>query len=197
VLYGMAFVMNRSARFVRFEAKGDPLNHSIALSKLAEACLDQSETRAVGMVLIGETDGLVGAALRRSPVDIPAGTDPFGHPQARDWLSMTSEPEHARSTALVVGVATRATSPVLAPFVRPFSQSGPGELRGHFHSAVVPFRPLPRGSFAMATTVQQLFAPGRVETVLHLLADSRPILGAGESTFTRGAFWFVPLTDEG
>src|SRR5262249_4387417 len=66
VLYGMAFSMDANARLVKFEAKGDPLNQSIALSKLAEACLDQSETRTVGMVLIGETDGLVGAALRRS-----------------------------------------------------------------------------------------------------------------------------------
>ena len=48
----------------------------------------------------------------------------------------------------------------------------------------------------MAATVQHLFQPGRVETVLHLLGDSRPILGAGESTFTRGAFWFVPLHDQ-
>jgi hypothetical protein len=45
----------------------------------------------------------------------------------------------------------------------------------------------------MPPTVQRLFEPGRVETVLHLLGDSRPIVGAGESTFTRGAFWFVPL----
>ena len=75
-------------------------------------------------------------------------------------------------------------------------RSGPAELQGHFHAAVVPFRPLPRGSFAMGPTVQHLFTPGRVETVLHLLDDSRPILGAGESTFTRGAFWFVPLADE-
>jgi len=196
VLYGLAFALDATARLVRFEAKGDPLNRSVLLSKLAEACLDQSETRTVGMVLIGETDGLVGAALRRSPVEIPDGTDPFAHPQARDWLSMTSEPEHARSTALVVGVATNAASPVLAPFVRPLARSSPPELQGHFHAAVVPFRPLPRGSFEMAATVRHLFHPGRVETVLHLLGDSRPIVGAGESTFTRGAFWFVPLSTD-
>lgn len=196
VLYGMAFAMNATARLVRFETQGGPLHRSISLSKLAEAGLDLSETQAVGMVLIGETDGLVGAALRRSPVEVPAGTDPFAHPEARDWLSMTSEPEHARSTALVVGIATRAAGPVLAPFVRPVSLAGPADLQGHFHAAVVPFRPLPRGSFEVASTVQRLFDPGRVETVLHLLGDTRPILGAGESSFTRGAFWLVPLAVE-
>jgi hypothetical protein len=149
------------------------------------------------MVLVGETDGLVGTALRRSPIDIPAATDPFAHPHARDWLSMTSEPEHARKTALLVGVATRAPDPALAPFVRPLSGSGPPGLQGHFHAAVVPYRPLPIGPFEMTSTVQKLFDPGRVETVLHLLGDSRPIVGAGESTFTRGAFWFVPLAASG
>lgn len=94
-------------------------------------------------------------------------------------------------------MATRALSAALTPFVRPLSGAGRPELRGHFHAAVVPYRPLPRGSFELEPTVQLLFEPGRVETVLHLLDDSRPIVGAGESTFTRGAFWAVPLADGG
>jgi hypothetical protein len=185
VLYGMAFSVNEGATMVRFESKGGPGEPAATLSKLAQAALMQGGTDTVGVLLIGETAGLVGAALRRSPVGLPDGVDVFEHTQARDWLSLTSEPEHARSTALVVGVATRAAGPALAPFVRPLSDSGPPELQGHFHAAVVPYRALPRGSFE----------PGRVETVLHLLGDSRPIVGAGESTFTRGAFWVVPLAD--
>jgi anti-anti-sigma factor len=195
VLYGMSFAMSATARLVRFEAKGEPLHRSARLSDLAAACLSQADSPTVGMVLVGEADGLVGTALRRSPVAVPAGTDPFAHPHAREWLSMTPEPEHARSTALVVGIATRVAGPALAPFVRPLSGSGSPSVLGHFHAVVVPYRPLPRGSFEMAATVQRLFEPGRVETVLHLLGDSRPIVGAGESTFTRGAFWFVALDD--
>jgi anti-anti-sigma factor len=199
VLYALAFSMTNAARLVRFEAKGEALNRSVGLSALAAACLAQAQANTAGMVLIGEIDGLVGSALRRAPVEIPAGTDPFAQPNAREWLSMTSEPEHARSTALVVGVATRAASPALAPFVRRLSGTGSGtsSLQGHFHAVVVPYRPLPRGRFEMPATVQRLFDPGRVETVLHLLGDSRPIVGSGESTFTRGAFWFVPLADDG
>jgi anti-anti-sigma factor len=197
VLYGLTFSMSAPAGLVRFESKGEPLNRSATLSELADACLAQSGANTVGMVLVGETDGLVGGALRRAPVEIPAGSDPFAHPHARDWLSMTSEPEHARNTALVAGVATREAGPALAPFVRPLSGSGPPGLLGHFHAVVVPFRPLPRGRFEMAPTVQGLFDPGRVETVLHLMGDPRPIVGAGESTFARGAFWFVPLAEPG
>jgi anti-anti-sigma factor len=197
VLYGISFTMNRAAPLVRFEAKGEGVHRSVALSELAAAGLERSETGTVGMVLVGETDGLVGSALRRSPVEVPAGTDPFSHPQARDWLSLTSEPEHARKTALVAGVATRSPSPALAPFIRRLagSGSGPPSVQGHFHAAVVPYRPLPIGRFDLASMVQKLFESGRVETVLHLLGDSRPIVGVGESSFTRGAFWFVSLAD--
>jgi anti-anti-sigma factor len=197
VLYGLAFSMGVAPTLVRFEAKGEPLNRSVSLSRLVEACLTQSETLTVGLVLVGETDGLVGAALRRSPTAMSEAADLFAHPDARDWLSMTAEPEYARSTALVVGVATLAASPALAPFVRPLSGAGSANLRGHFHAAVVAFRPLPRGTFEMVKTVQNLFEPGRVEGVLHLLGDCRPILGAGESTFTRGAIWVVSLTEGG
>ncbi len=107
VLYGLAFPVGR-ATVVRFEARGQPGAGSIPLSQIAVACLDLAEGGAVGIVIAAETDGLVGAALRRSPVGLPAGLDPFAHPEVREWLSLTPEPEHSRSTALVVGVATRA-----------------------------------------------------------------------------------------
>ncbi len=192
VLYGLAFPVERAA-VVRFEAKGEPGGSSVTLSQIALACLDQAGGDVAGLVLAGETDGLVGAALRRSPVGLPAGHDPFAHPEVRDWLSLTPEPEHTRSTALVVGVATRQPCPALAAFVRPLSGTGARQLQGHFHAAVVPYRPLPGGAVELAATVSHLFEPGRIETILHLLGDSRPIVGAGESTFIRGAYWYVPL----
>jgi anti-anti-sigma factor len=196
MLYGMAFRANEGATMVRFEARGDPDLAAVRLSELARTACSQAASDTVGMILIGETAGLVGTALRRSPVGVPGGVDLFERTHAREWLSLTSEPEFARSTALVVGVATRGSSRALAPFVRPLSGKGPTDLRGHFHAAVVPYRPLPRGSLALAAAVQLLFEPGRVETVLHLLDDSRPIVGAGESAFTRGVFWVVPLAAE-
>jgi anti-anti-sigma factor len=196
VLYGLAFPVERAAA-VRFEAKGEPGGASVPLSRVAEACLDLAGVGVVGVVLAGESDGLVGAALLRSPVGFPAGLDPFAHPEVRDWLSLTPEPEHARSTALVVGVATREAGPSLSPFVRPLRGAPAQDIQGHFHAAVVPYRPLPGGAVELAATVSHLFEPGRIETILHLLGDSRPILGAGESTFTRGVIWYVPLAVEG
>src|SRR5262249_57397774 len=133
---GLAFPVDRAA-VVRFESKGDPGSASVRLSQIAEACLEQAGAGVVGVVLAGESDGLVGAALRRSPVGLPDGLDPFAHPGVRDWLSLTPEPEHARSTAIVVGVATRQACPPLGPFVRPLRGEAAPELWGHFHAAVV------------------------------------------------------------
>jgi anti-anti-sigma factor len=192
VLYGLAFSAERAA-VARFEAKGEPGSASVPLSQIALACLDQAGGRVVGVVLAGEADGLVGAALLRSPVGLPAVHDPFAHPEVRDWLSFTPEPEHSRSTALVVGVATRDPGPALGPFVRPLLGGSASKLQGHFHAAVVPYRPLAGGAIELAATVSHLFEPGRIETILHLLGDSRPIVGAGESTFRRGVIWYVPL----
>ena len=196
LLYALAFPAERAA-VVRFEAKGEPGSASVPLSQIALACLDQARVGEVGIVLAGETDGLVGAALVRSPVGLADGLDPFAHPEVRDWLSLTPEPEHKGSTALVVGVATREPGRALSPFVRPLSGARETELYGHFHAAVVPYRPLAGGAVELAATVSHLFEPGRIDTILHLLDDSRPILGAGESTFTRGVIWYVPLVVRG
>jgi anti-anti-sigma factor len=193
VLYGMAYSVNEGATMVRFESVDEPGDPPATLSDLARAALTLEESDTVGMVVIAETAGLIGTALRRSPVGLRPGLDVFAHTHARDWLSLTSEPVHARGTALVVGVATRRATSALAPFVRPLSGSGPAELKGHFHAAVVPYRPLPKGLLQLPPTVKLVFEPGRVENVLHLLSDSRPIVGAGESMFTRGVFWVVPL----
>jgi anti-sigma B factor antagonist len=192
VLYGMAFPA-RGPTLARFEAKGEPGAASVSLSAIAEACLEQTQCGAVGLVIVAETEGLVGAALRRSPVGIPKGVHPFAHPDVRDWLSLTPEPEHSRSTALVVGVAASSASGALAPFLRPLSSARSTALEGHFHAAVVPYRPLAGGAIELAATVSHVFEPGRIDSILHLLGDTRAIVGAGESTFTRGAFWYVPL----
>ena len=192
LLYGLAFPMQR-ATVVRFEAKGEPGAAVVPLSQIAEACLDLAGGDVVGLVLAAETEGLVGAALRQSPAGISDGVDPFAHPDVRDWLSLTPEPEHSRSTALVVGVAAREVSPTLAPFVRPLARARCPELQGHFHAAVVPYRPLHGGATELPAMVSHLFEPGRIDSILHLLGDSRSIVGAGESTFTRGVIRYVSL----
>ena len=181
-------------RLVRFEAKGEACNRSVALSQIAEACLAQAGAAVVGMVLVGETDGLVGAALRRSPVGMAAGLDPFAHPDVREWLSMTSEPEHSREH----GAGRRGGDPRGGPGARARSSgrlSGARRRRppGAFPRGGRPVSPAARAAASRwPRRSSSCSSPGRVETVLHLLGDSRPIVGAGESTFTAAGFvWYV------
>ncbi len=81
VLYGLAYPIKR-ATVVRFEADGEPGSASVALSQIAQACLDQAGRDTLGLVLAGESGGLVGAALTHSPVTGSGGLDPFAHPEA-------------------------------------------------------------------------------------------------------------------
>lgn len=194
ILYGIVFPVDRAA-VIRFEARGEPGNAAVPLGRIAAACLERAgdDADAVGIVLAGEVDGLVGAALRQAPVDLPDGLDPFALPEVRDWLALTPEPEHAGATAIVVGVATRRPGLRLGPFVRTFAGASAPGLQGHFHAAVVPYRPLPGGPIELAATVAHLIEPGRIDAILHLLDDPRPIVGAGESTFTRRVIWSIPL----
>ena len=79
----------------------------------------------------------------------------------------------------------------LAPWLRPLASHG--HLAGHFHAAAFSYRPLQRGELDLKTTVGTLFDAETLQGVLHLLNDDRPIAGAGESEFVRGACWVSPI----
>jgi hypothetical protein len=60
---------------------------------------------------------------------------------------------------------------------------------------VTAFRSLPRGKVEIADVLAQAFQPRHVVSVVHLLRDHRPIEGAGESEFQRGACWIFPIAN--
>jgi anti-anti-sigma factor len=176
------------ARFLHFEA-GDP-GVPLALSRLVETAFSLFDAPAVGIVLIAETDGLVGAALRRPPVG-HGDASPFTFPGVRDWLSLTTEPFHPRTLAFVAGVAGAGEDPLLAPFVRPLG--GAMNLSGHIHAASLSYRALPNGLLDLPKTLSNVLETQNLQGVLHLLNDNRAISGIGESFFIRGALWAGPL----
>jgi anti-anti-sigma factor len=176
---------------LRFERTGD--GPGGGLSALVSAALELSGGDALGLVMVAETEGLVGAALKRSPALRQPSEAFFAHPQVRRWLSFTPERVFARSLALVAGIATRRERADLGRELRPLG-GGAGVL-GHFHAAALPFRPLPQGRIGLAETVAGLFESGPPLGVLHLLNDDRPIVGGGESAFLRGALWIGPLAE--
>lgn len=173
----------------RFETKKE--TGPITLSDLVEAQLQFTGAEAIGMVLVAESAGLMGAALRRSPAEeAPPGT-PFVHPGVRDWLTFTGERAYRSSTTVVVGVAARGNPGALVPWVRPLGRRS--QPVGHFHAAPFSQRTLPIGEIDLKETVNVIFQDQLLQGLLHLLGDYREPAGLGESEFVRGACWASPL----
>ena len=181
----------RFAKMARFEARKE--TGPLSLTNLVEAGLGFAGSKRVGMVMVAETAGLMGAALRRPPTQAAAVGAPFGFPEVRKWLGFTAERAFARSLTLVVGIAAQNDASALDSVLRPMgSNSG---LVGHFHAAAFTYRPVQKGEIDLTETVRSIFKTQSLQGVLHLLSDDRSIQGAGESEFLRGAFWVGPITE--
>jgi anti-anti-sigma factor len=173
---------------LRFEANTP--DAGVPLSDIVRAGASLAGTPTVGIVMAADIAGLVCARLRRSP---GRGAVSFDFPNVREWLSFTPEREFARFSCLVVGMASASPSASLAPFLRPVGDG----YEGHFHALVTAFRSLPRGKLPVADVVSSWLQPRNVISVVHLLRDARPVEGAGESEFQRGACWIFPIADGG
>ena len=185
VLYGLTG-SGRFSHIVRFEAPA----HGIGLSALLRACLDIAGAPALGVVILAETVGLVGAALRRTPAEAPADGDFFAHPGVRSRLAFTAEPAFTRGVTLAGGVAAKTASGPAESELRPLGDG----CAGHLHAAAFPFRAIKKGRIDLGETVSALFDADAPLGVLHLLHDDRSAAGAGESEFVRGACWLAPVS---
>lgn len=187
-----ALVQGPFAHFFHFgpEDTGDA---SLPLSRLVAMAFSLCGTERIGLALIAESDGLVGAQLRRPPVEEDYAF-PFAFPGVRDWLSITTERAYPRALALVAGIAVKGDDPRLAPFLRPLGD-GAG-ISGHFHAAALSYRALPGGLQDLPKMAADLLETQSIQGVLHLLNDSRDIVGIGESLFIRGMAWTGPLEME-
>jgi anti-anti-sigma factor len=182
----------RFSHLIRFEALQPGAR--VGLSQLLAGCLDTAETSSLGVVIVAEASGLVGAALRRSPTQLPEDGGFFSHPGVRTRLTFTAERAFGGSLALVAGVVTRArvADPPVAAQLRPVAP----DVLGHFHAAAFRFRPLRKGNIELEATVAGLFEPDQLLGVLHLLNDDRGVAAAGESEFVSGACWIGRIADD-
>jgi hypothetical protein len=179
------------SKLVRFSTL--PEADSIRLSELAAICLDAAGGRTAGLVIAGETAGLAGVRLRRSPAAPGSSAVRFDVPAVREWLSFAPERTHAITTSLIAGVVARAPKGPLAAHLRPL---GPmGQLYGHLHAAVFSYQPLPQRTVELADLSRGLFTDHQLRDVLHLLWDDRADAGVGESALLRGVGWVSPITD--
>jgi len=190
VLYGLR-CEGGFTHLMRFETAAE---NPIVLTELVRTALEIAGAPVIGMVMVAESAGLVGAALRRSPAAAAGMSDaPFKYPEVRTWLSFSTERLYSRSLALISGVAARGECAALAPMLRPLgAEAWPA---GHFHAAAFSYRPLKKGSIDLNATVTTLFETETLQGVLHLLSDDREAAGAQQSEFVRGACWIGAAAD--
>jgi hypothetical protein len=192
LLYGLT-ATGGFARLLRFEA-GQSERRVIALSELVEAALENLQVPAGGFAILAESACVVGATLQQSPA-IAAGRSPWNFPGVRDWLSFTTERTDERNVVIIVGFAEREPRSDSAAFLR---RIGPGtKAQGHFHAAIFPYRPLPKGNLDLKESVAGLLGTESARTVMHLLADEREFEGVGQTDLMRGACWIAPLKISG
>jgi anti-anti-sigma factor len=191
VLYGLRCEGGFS-HLMRFETSS--AEGPISLAELVRTALEISAAPVIGMVMVAESAGLVGAALRRSPAEATGVADaPFKYPEVRSWLSFSTERLYARSLALISGVAASSECTPLAPLIRPLgTEAFP---LGHFHAAAFSYRPVQKGSIDLKATVTTLFETETLQGVLHLLTDGRLAAGPQQSEFVRGACWIGAAAD--
>jgi len=185
-LYALA-VKGDFSKMVRFDAVAGG-GGKIGLSELVETLMYLSGEETIAFVVLAEAEGLVGATLKQSPAGKPQAQE---LPAVRDWLSFTTERTGERSLGLLVGVACSGIADGAASFVRPMKAESP--VMAHIHAAVFPYRPVPRGELPLAKTVAETLAASSPSAVLHLMADTRPFEGVGETDLVRGACWMGPL----
>ena len=175
---------------VHFERKDS--GSAAKLGEIVDGCLEIAGSETLAIVMIAESAGLIGTALRRSPALRDSESALFTFPQVRDWLSFTAEPVFTRALTLVVGVAARKAPASLMPLLRPLGQS---ELTGHFHAAAFSYRPVKRRELDVQAATVSLFEGETPQALLHLLNDDREITGAGQSQFAAGTCWLGSISD--
>lgn len=185
-LYALAGAGDFST-MVRFDAAPDGPG-MIGLSELVENLIALSAADTIGFVVLAEAAGIVGATLRKSPAGQPLTPQ---LPGIREWLTFTTERSSDKTLCLLVGVASRAAIGDAASFLRPIKKDS--TIAAHIHAAIFPYRPVQRGELPFGKTVADLLAASSPNAVLHLMADSRPFEGVGETDLARGACWMSPL----
>lgn len=178
------------SKLVRFNAK--PEARAVAISEVANICLEAAGGKMAGVVIAGETAGLSGVRLRRSPAAGGGSPVQFETPAVRDWLSFAPERTYSLTTTLIAGVVARTPEGPLAAHLR---QLGPmRKLYGHFHAAVFSYQPLPQRTVELGILVRELFNNQQLRDVLHLVWDDRREAGVEESELVRGVGWVAPIT---
>jgi len=184
-LYGIHFQGNFT-HFINFEP--DNLKNTISLSQLTETIQKLTGFKKMAVVMIAESGGLIGTSLNSSPIE---GKKIFSFPEIKEAVNFTTEPAHNKMLTLTIGYFAQEENNENTDFLRPL-QNGTSTL-AHVHSAVFPYIPLKKTDINLNEAIDYLFENSELTDILHLINDKREITGLGESLFTHGFCWIVPI----
>lgn len=163
----------------------------LPLGDLFSRVLEATQADSAAVVALAEVEGVVGVSMSRSPGHIGPADRPGDFPDVRDWIAFCGERLHRRAQALLVAFVSRAPSPGLGLHLGPVP-SRPG-MFAHSHAVILPFRPLPQGVLDLHASIRSAFEDNEPLGLYHLIEDDRPVVGLGQTAFTRGACWCAPL----
>ncbi len=171
-----------------------PGKHTLfyGVGEIAGMALKQLDADALAFVLLGEIDGLVGSTLIRSPGLLTEDRS-IPYPEIKGWVSFCAERVYAGQQALIFGLAARKDAVQSGGLLSRVSATMGCYL--HAHATVFPYQPLQNGKIDLNTTIQRFFDGAPPVAMLHLVEDSRPAVGLGESALIRGACWFSPVNN--
>ena len=175
------------SHMVRFDTHNEGPG-KVGVSELMTTMLDLSSASDIGFVVLAEAACVVGTSLLKSPA---LGPIDQRLPGVRDWLSFTTERVSEKALALLVGVAGQNLSAEAPAFVRPIRPGS--EIYAHVHAAVFSYRPVQRGELPIAGTISKILEGSNPKSLLHVMADTRPYDGVGETDLARGACWMAPI----
>jgi len=182
MLYGITFEGDIDLEF-RFSS--DIPDKSLLFSQLLSAAFDISGFDQLFMVMLAETEGMVGMSLQRSPVTEDQKTPSiFAFPGIRDHVIFTTEPAFKNMMSITVGVAIKNQHNPLSGFTRPMLPES--NILQHFHSAIFSYHPVKKKEIDLDETIMSLFDQDKILSVIHLMNDSRALNGIGESEFKSG-----------
>ncbi len=173
---------------LRFSPKGNKTY--FGLGELAEKVLTETGSALAAFVIFAEIDGLVGSSIIQSPGLLKEDRIiPF--PDIKEWLSFCGERVFPRQQALIFGMASKGLDGKKSPLLAGSTMHK--NLFLHAHAAVFPYLPIESGVIKLKSVTEKLFKGPPPMALLHLLEDSRPSTGLGESTLIRGACWYTAI----
>ncbi|MHB1461524.1 MAG: STAS domain-containing protein [Armatimonadota bacterium] len=161
------------------------------ISDLYEQVLNATQSDAAAAVAMVEVEGLVGAALAKSPASITETDRPGEFPEVREWLAFCGERLHRRTLAMLIAFVCRNSEHPIAKYLS--NTPSKPDIYAHAHAVVLPFSALPQGMLDMDASISTAYQNSDPIALLHLIEDDRPAIGLGQSSFIQGACWCAPI----